>query len=240
MKTAIITGATRGIGLALARIYARHGFCLTINGGHDEKALLSVEKELSSQTRVISCFGSVSDENTSKDIIQGTMDAFGQIDLLINNAGISHIGLLSDMTSSQWHDLMGTNLDSVFYMSRAAIPHMVHRHTGKILNISSFWGEVGASCETAYSASKGAVNAFTRALAKELAPSGISVNAISFGVVDTDMNRGLSAEERASLCTEIPYGRFASQKEAADFCYQITESPSYLTGQVIRFDGGFI
>ena len=180
MKSILITGATRGIGLALARFYADKGCCLTLNGGHDKDALAAVEKELSKKTRVISCFGSVAEEKTAITMTQKSMDTFGQIDLLINNAGISHIGLLSDMTSEEWHTLMGTNLDSVFYMSKAVIPHMLHRHSGKILNISSVWGEVGASCEAAYSASKGAINALTKALAKELAPSHISVNGISF------------------------------------------------------------
>ena len=240
MKSIIITGATRGIGLALARFYADKGCCLTLNGGHNKDALAAVEKELSKKTRVISCFGSVAEEKTAITMTQKAMDTFGQIDLLINNAGISHIGLLSDMTSEEWHTLMGTNLDSVFYMSKAVIPHMLHRHSGKILNISSVWGEVGASCEAAYSASKGAINALTKALAKELAPSHISVNGISFGVIDTDMNRCFDEEERASLSEEIPYGRFASPEEAAAFCYQITESPEYLTGQIIRFDGGWI
>ena len=234
MKSILITGATRGIGLALARFYADKGYCLTLNGGHDKDALAAVEKELSKKTRVISCFGSVAEEKTAITMTQKA------IDLLINNAGISHIGLLSDMTSEEWHTLMGTNLDSVFYMSKAVIPHMLHRHSGKILNISSVWGEVGASCEAAYSASKGAINALTKALAKELAPSHISVNGISFGVIDTDMNRCFDEEERASLSEEIPYGRFASPEEAAAFCYQITESPEYLTGQIIRFDGGWI
>lgn len=240
MKSVIITGATRGIGLALARFYASKGFCLTLNGGHDENALKNVEKELSEKTQVITHFGSVAEEKTAAEITQKALDAFGQIDLLINNAGISHIGLLSDMSAEEWHTLMGTNLDSVFYMSRAVIPHMVHRHSGKILNVSSVWGEVGASCEAAYSASKGAVNALTKALAKELAPSHISVNGVSFGVIDTDMNRCFDKEERTALAEEIPYGRFASPEEAAAFCYQITESPEYLTGQIIRFDGGWI
>ena len=240
MKSIIITGATRGIGLALARFYAKKGWGITLNGGHDKAALAAVANELSKQTRVVSYFGSVAEEKTTEAITQKALDAFGHIDLLINNAGISHIGLLSDMTSKEWHHLMGTNLDSVFYMSKAVIPHMVHRHSGKILNVSSVWGEVGASCEAAYSASKGAVNSLTKALAKELAPSHISVNGISFGVIDTDMNRCFDEEERSALAEEIPYGRFATPEEAAAFCYQITESPNYLTGQIIRFDGGWI
>ena len=143
MKSVIITGATRGIGLALARFYADKGYCLMLNGGHNEEALDAVEKELSTKTQVITCLGSVAEEKTAATIVQKTLDTFGQIDLLINNAGIAHIGLLSDMSSEEWHTLMGTNLDSVFYMSKAVIPHMVHCHSGKILNVSSVWGEVG-------------------------------------------------------------------------------------------------
>ena len=239
MKTAIITGASKGIGLAIAKTYAKHGWNLTINGGHDETALFAAYKELSQSTKVLSCFGDVSDENFIEQMVQNTLRTYGQIDLLINNAGMSHIGLLSDMTSQEWHRLMGVNLDSVFYACRAVTRHMVHRHQGKILNISSVWGEAGASCEAAYSASKGAVNALTKALAKELAPSGISVNAVSFGVIDTAMNQCFTKEERMMLEEEIPYGRFASPKEAAAFCYQITESPEYLTGLILRFDGGW-
>lgn len=240
MKTAIITGASRGIGLALAKQYASQGWNLTINGGHDKTALLSAAEELSHLTNVESVFGDISLETTAEQLARRTMKRFGQIDLLINNAGVSHIGLLSEMTTEEWHRIMQTNLDSAFFTSRAVIPHMVHRHQGRILNISSVWGEVGASCEAAYSASKGAMNALTKALAKELAPSCISVNAISFGIIDTDMNRCFSMEEREALAMEVPFGRFATPEEAAAFCYQITESPDYLTGQIIRFDGGWI
>lgn len=240
MKTAIITGSTRGIGLAAARLYAKNGWKLIINGGHDEEALASAERELSALTDVCGILGSVADENTSRILIKTAMERYGQIDLLINNAGISHIGLLSEMSSEEWKRVMDTNLNSVFFTSRAVIPHMVHRHSGTILNISSVWGEVGASCEAAYSASKGAVNALTKALAKELAPSHIAVNAISFGLVDTEMNGCFSGEERRILADEVPSGRFASPEEAAAFCYQVTESPGYLTGQILRFDGGWI
>lgn len=240
MKTAIITGASKGIGLSIARLYASKGWNLTINSGHDHAALDSAFRELSHLTNVEVILGDLSQESTGYRLASHTLDTYGHIDLLVNNAGISHIGLLSDMTTSQWHTVMRTNLDSVFFTSRAVIPSMLRRQQGKILNISSVWGEVGASCEAAYSASKGAVNALTKALAKELAPSHISVNAISFGVIDTTMNQCFSEEERNSLAEEIPYGRFASAEEAAAFCYQITESPEYLTGQILRFDGGWI
>lgn len=240
MKSVIITGSSRGIGLALARQYAAEGWNLTINGGHDRKALDAAARELSSMTRVETVFGDISTEDCASALVSRALSAYGSVDLLINNAGISHIGLLSDMTTVQWRRLMQTNLDSVFFTCRAVIPHMVHKKKGRILNISSIWGETGASCEAAYSASKGAVNALTRALAKELAPSHISVNAVSLGVIDTAMNQCFSVEEREALAEEIPMGRFASPEEAAVFCYQITESPEYLTGQVLRFDGGFL
>ena len=240
MKSVIITGATRGIGLALARFYADKGYCLMLNGGHNEEALDAVEKELSTKTQVITCLGSVAEEKTAATIVQKTLDTFGQIDLLINNAGIAHIGLLSDMSSEEWHTLMGTNLDAVFYMSKAVIPHMVHRHSGKILNVSSVWGEVGASCEAAYSATKSGIHGLTKALAKELAPSNIQVNAIACGVIDTEMNARLNEEERAALAEEIPSGRFSSPEEVAELVLLLCSSPSYMTGQIIGMDGGFI
>ena len=240
MKSVIITGATRGIGLALARFYADKGYCLMLNGGHNEEALAAVEKELSTKTQVITCLGSVAEEKTAATIVQKTLDTFGQIDLLINNAGIAHIGLLSDMSSEEWHTLMGTNLDAVFYMSKAVIPHMVHCHSGKILNVSSVWGEVGASCEAAYSATKSGIHGLTKALAKELAPSNIQVNAIACGVIDTEMNARLNEEERAALAEEIPSGRFSSPEEVAELVLLLCSSPSYMTGQIIGMDGGFI
>lgn len=240
MKTAVITGASKGIGFATAKHLAEHGWSLVINSGHDKPALERALLSLSQITRVESYYGDISLEEHGHGLIAHCIDTLGQIDLLLNNAGISHIGLLSDMSTSQWRQIMQTNLDAVFFTCRAAIPHMVRRQQGRIINISSVWGEVGASCEAAYAASKGAVNALTKALAKELAPSHISVNAISFGIIDTDMNRCFSEEERLALAQEVPYGRFASPEEAAAFCCQIAESPEYLTGQILRFDGGWI
>ena len=240
MKTAVITGASRGIGLAVAALLAQNGYHLTINGGHDKPALLAACHSLSSVTDVLPFFGDLSEEKNGQALIDQALQRYGHIDILINNAGVSHIGLLSDMTTSQWHKVMRSNLDSVFFTCRAVIPHMVHRKSGRILNISSVWGETGASCEAAYSASKGAVNALTKALAKELAPSHIPVNAVSFGVIDTQMNQCFDEEERQALEEEIPFGRFATVAEAAAFCLRVLESPEYLTGQILRFDGGWI
>ena len=160
--------------------------------------------------------------------------------MLVNNAGVAHIGLLSDMTPEEWHHIMHTNLDACFYTCKHAIPLMLQNHRGRIINISSVWGNVGASMEVAYSASKGGVNAFTKALAKELAPSNIQVNAVAFGAIDTDMNRIFSTEELSALTEEIPAGRLGTCKEAADFLLQLANAPSYVTGQIMTMDGGWI
>ena len=162
------------------------------------------------------------------------------LDVLINNAGISYIGLLQEMSVDDWHHVMQTNLDSVFYTSKLAIPIMLRKKSGKIINISSIWGNSGASMEVAYSASKGAVNSFTKALAKELAPSNIQVNAIACGVIDTDMNRCFSDEERQSIIDDIPSDRFGQPEEVGALVCQMLSSPSYFTGQIITIDGGYL
>ena len=162
------------------------------------------------------------------------------LDVLINNAGISHTGLLIDMTDAQWESLLAANLSSAFYCSREALRHMVPEKSGRIINISSMWGTCGASCEAAYSAVKSGMNGLTRALAKEYAPSHIAVNAIACGVIDTVMNEHLSPDEQASLAYEIPAGRFGTPEEVAELAWKITGSPVYMTGQVIGIDGGYI
>ena len=171
------------------------------------------------------------------ETISGT---FGSIDILINNAGISRIGLLQDMSFGEWNLLISSNLSSVFHCCKLAIPGMVAAQDGRIINISSVWGVCGASCEAAYSASKGGVNALTRALAKELAPSHISVNAIACGAIDTEMNHFLHREELISLLEEIPAGRMGKAEEVADLAYHLAYKEDYLTGQIIGLDGGWI
>lgn len=164
----------------------------------------------------------------------------GGVDVLINNAGISHIGLLSEMSYEEWERILHTNLTSVFSCCKLAIPHMVSQKSGRIINISSDWGICGASCEVAYSATKGGINAFTKALAKELAPSNIQVNAIACGVIDTQMNACFSEEERAELADEIPAGRFGTPEETAHLAVQLATGNEYLTGQIITLDGGWL
>ena len=144
------------------------------------------------------------------------------------------------MTIDEWNRIIGVNLTSVFSASKLALPHMIHQKSGKILNISSIWGNVGASCEVAYSACKGGINSFTRALAKELAPSSIQVNAIACGAIDTEMNQFLDEEERNALLEEIPAGRMGRAEEVGKLAYQLGSENSYLTGQIIQLDGGWI
>lgn len=237
-KKALITGASRGIGEAIAKELARQGFELTLTCLNSLEQLKELAGGLEKKYGV-SCHifqGDMGDP----EAVDRLFDGLNRLDVLINNAGISHIGLLSDMSVSQWRRVMSTNLDSCFYTCRRAIPLMVHAKQGRIINISSVWGQAGASMEAAYSASKGGVNSLTKALAKELAPSNIQVNAIACGVIDTDMNRCFAPEEMASLIEEIPADRIGRPEEVAALAGQLITAPAYMTGQIITIDGGWI
>lgn len=241
-QTALITGASRGIGAALAETFARAGYQLTLCCQHSEEKLMILSKRLQEQyhTTVLVRIGDVGDYAFVKTMVDATLEAFGAIDVLINNAGISYIGLLTDMSIEDWNRIVATNLTSVFSTCRCVVPSMVHNKRGRIINISSVWGNVGASCEVAYSACKGGINSFTRALGKELAPSQITVNAIACGVIDTDMNRCFSEEERADLIAEIPTERMGRPEEVAELAFSIASGHAYLNGQIITLDGGWI
>ena len=242
MNTVLITGASRGIGAAIAEVFARHGYQLILNCCHSETALKALSDELSDKyhVTVLPVIGDVSDPDFIANMFAMIHQQSLSVDVLINNAGISHIGLLQDMSIDEWNNVINTNLTSVFSCCKYAIPYMVAQKQGKIINISSMWGVSGASCEVAYSASKGGVNLFTKALAKELAPSNIQVNAIACGVIDTRMNACFDDEERTELENEIPAGRFAAPGEVAEMILKLIEAPDYLTGQVITFDGGYL
>lgn len=236
-RSALVTGASRGIGRAIAQALAEEGYRLYLTCRRSEKELTDLSYHLS-ETCHIACTPIIADMGD----IQAVNEVFSQIEdltLLVNNAGISHVGLLHEMTAEEWQTLMNVNLNALFYTCRLAIPMMLKRHAGKIINISSVWGNAGASMEVAYSASKGGVNTFTKALAKELAPSGIQVNAIACGVIDTDMNRCFSEEELSALRAEIPADRIGQASEVAKLLLSIVNAPSYLTGQVITLDGGW-
>lgn len=237
-RTILITGASRGIGRAIATACAPYFNTMLLTCRTSEDKLLSLKEELESKYPV-NCILFVGDMG-NPDFVSSIFENVTHIDAVVNNAGISHIGLLSDMSVEEWQTVMNTNLNAVFYTSRLAVPYMVRQQKGKIINISSIWGNAGASMEVAYSASKGGVNSFTKALAKELAPSNIQVNAIACGVIDTDMNRCFSEEERAMLIEEIPADRMGSVEEVAQTVLMLLDAPAYLTGQIITVDGGYL
>ncbi|MDE7017333.1 MAG: SDR family NAD(P)-dependent oxidoreductase [Lachnospiraceae bacterium] len=236
-KYALVTGASRGIGKAVAEALAIEGYHLYLTCLHSGDTLIAYAHELSEKYG-ISCLPFVGDMGNADDVGM-LFQRIPDLDVLVNNAGISYVGLLSEMSPEDWRNIMSTNLDSVFYASRLAVPLMLRKHSGKIINISSVWGNVGASMEVAYSASKGGMNSLTKALAKELAPSNIQVNAIACGVIDTDMNCHLSIEEKESLRQEIPCDYICAPSEAAQMVISLLHAPAYLTGQVITLDGGW-
>lgn len=236
-KTALITGASRGIGRATAELFAKEHYNLILTCSNSMEALQQLADTLQAKYAV-SCRALRADMGCETDV-QNLFSCISSLDVLVNNAGIAHIGLLSDMSADEWHHVISVNLDSCFYACRAAIPLMLQKHSGKIINISSVWGTQGASMEVAYSASKGGMNAFTKALAKELAPSNIQVNAIACGVIDTAMNSCLTPEDMDALREEIPADRLGQPEEVAQLIWQTANAPSYMTGQIITIDGGW-
>lgn len=236
-RVAMITGASRGIGAGCAEAFASAGYNLILTCSKSIDQLRALSERLIAQYG-ISCQVFQADMGDELQV-QKVFENLSGLDVLVNNAGIAHIGLLTEMTSEEWHRVMAVNLDSCFYTCRLAIPLMLQKHNGKIINISSVWGNQGASMEVAYSASKGGMNSFTKALAKELAPSNIQVNAVACGVIDTDMNSCLTSEDKAELISEIPADRLGTPMEVAKLVLQIANSPNYMTGQIITIDGGW-
>lgn len=241
-KTVLVTGASRGIGRAIALAFAKEGYHVFLNCNHSVVQLEKVRSEIEELPNG-SCdmvIGDVGNPDHVEKMFKNVYKKCKCLDVLINNAGIAHIGLLSDMTDKEWNRIIQTNLSSVFYCSRAVIPQMVSKKAGRIINISSMWGTIGASCEAAYSATKAGVDGLTKALAKELAPSNVQVNAIACGVIDTSMNQQLTEEEKIVLKNEIPASRFGTPEEVAELTIQLANSSTYLTGQIIGFDGGYL
>ena len=241
MKTVLITGSSRGIGAAIARrLNDEYKIIINYNKSKD-KAFALMEELRETNPNVIAIKANVSDESEVENMFSIAEKNFGHVDILINNAGISHFSLIQDIDFGTWKDVINTNLNSVFLNSKRAIPNMISKQYGVIINMSSIWGEIGASMETLYSASKGAINTFTKAMAKELAPSGIRVNAIAPGIVDTDMMRNdFSESELLDLKKEVDTNRFAKPEEIAGLVrYLISDEASYITGDIIHINGGF-
>lgn len=241
-KVALITGASRGIGRAIAIEFAKQGASVIINYSKDDegaKETLEEVKKVKGYGVIIK--GDISSFENCRKIVEEVLQVMGKIDILVNNAGISHIGLFMDASEEEIEKIISTNLLGAMYLTKHVLKDMILRKTGNIINVSSIWGEVGASCEVLYSTAKGGLNLFTKALAKEVAPSNIRVNCIAPGVIDTNMNSFLGEEEKISLEEEIPLGRFGTIGEIGKIAvFLCSEESSYVTGQVIRADGGFI
>lgn len=235
----LITGASRGVGRSIAIKCAESGKFekIIINAYKNSTSLTDTAEQIRARgvQNVITTLGDVGDIS----YIESIYNDYGPVDVVINNAAVAYIRLLTDMTPDEWSHIINTNITSLYNTSHTYTPFMIRQHSGHIINISSVWGRIGASCEVAYSASKGAVDAFTRALAKELAPSNVQVNAVALGVVDTEMNSHLSDDEKAVLEDEIPAGRMATADEAADAVLSLLNMPPYFTGEVVSFDGGW-
>lgn len=235
-----ITGASRGIGRAIAIEFAKNGKDLVLVSSKSQRDLEAVQSEVTAYgVNCLTYTTDVSDYKSVCDLKTALQAKSIRIDCVINNAGISYFGLIQDMSPEDFNQVIQTNLSSVFYTTKLFVEDMIQNQKGCIINISSVWGNVGASCEAAYSASKGGVNAFTKALAKELAPSGIAVNAIACGAIDTSMNNRLSNEEKDALKNEIPIGRMGTPSEIAELAYKLYSMNPYLTGQILTIDGGW-
>lgn len=241
-KVALITGASQGIGRAEAEKFAREGYQVIANYRSSQQEAESFAQEMAQQGySVVPMQADVSDPAAVEKMVSEVLRQFGHIDVLICNAGVAKQGLLTDFTPEDWKQMMGVNLDSVFYCCRAVLPDMIRRQSGVILTTSSIWGLVGASCEVPYSASKAAVIGLTKALAKEVGPSGIRVNCIAPGVIDTKMNAALGAETMEELKEETPLGSIGTPEQIADCAWFLTsEAASFVTGQVLSPNGGFI
>ena len=241
-KIALVTGASRGIGRAIALELAKEGASIVINYSKDDDGA----KETLEEIKKINGYGIlikeyISSYEKTKTMVDEIITTMGRIDILVNNAGISTVGLFMDSDKESIDRIMNVNLLGPVYLTNHVVNYMMSRKSGSIVNISSIWGEVGASCEVLYSATKGGINLFTKALAKELAPSNIRVNAIAPGVIDTSMNSFLGEDERKELEEEIPLGRFGKSEEIGKLVvFLCCDESAYITGQIIRADGGFI
>lgn len=236
-KTVFITGGSRGIGAFAVKEFSRLGYNVAFTYFKSEAYALSLQNE----TNALAIFCDISDSNQVNSAINTTIKKFGFIDVLINNAGIDEFSLFTDITDEMWHRMLNVNLSGAFYACRAVLPYMISKKQGSIINISSMWGQVGASCEVHYSVSKAGLIGLTKALAKEVGPSSIRVNCICPGVIDTDMNAHLSEDDLKQLKNDTPLGKIGNVKEIFDSILFLAENTSsFITGQILGVNGGYI
>ena len=241
-KVAVVTGASRGIGAATAVALAEAGFAVAVLYRTNRVLAETCVQKIRENGGTAHAYAvDVTDSAAVKIVTAQIEKDLGAVSVLVNNAGISEQKLFTDITDSDWEQMLAVHLNGAFYMTRALVPAMVHRKYGRIINIASMWGETGGSCEVHYSAAKAELIGLTKALAKELAPSGITVNAVSPGAVETDMMRALGEEVCKSVAEETPVGRLAHPQEIADaICFLASEKAAYITGQVLSVNGGAV
>lgn len=240
MKTVLITGAAKGIGEAITRVLASNEYNIIISYNTSEKEARNLKEELIHKGYNVEIYkANLTNKKEIKDLVNFTISKFEDIDILINNAGISQIKMFTEITDDDWEDMINTNLSSVFYLTREVIPYMIKKQGGCIINISSIWGMVGGSCEVHYSATKAGIIGMTKALAKEMGLSNIRVNAVAPGIIDTEMNSDLSKEEIKEFEKEIPLKRSGKPEDVAK-CVQMLIENEYITGQVISPNGGYV
>lgn len=237
---AIVTGGAKGIGRAIVEELARKGIKVILNYNHSEKKAIEVKEELCNKGYIVEIYkADVSKPEEVKNLVAFAKNTFGPIDILVNNAGIDKFQLFTDITDEDWDEMISNNLNSVFYMTQEVVKDMINKKSGCIINISSIWGMVGASCEVAYSVSKAAIDGLTKSLAKELAPSGIRVNSIAPGFILTDMNKDFSEKELEEIKEQIPLGKFGKPEDIAKCAVWLIED-NYTTGQIISPNGGWV
>lgn len=242
MKTVLITGGSRGIGAAAAALFAREGYQVAINYNTSQTKAEALCDAIRAEGGVCEAFsGDVSDSNAVSELVGQVENTFGQIDVLVCNAGIAAPNLFTDVTDEEWRRIFAVDVDGVFYTCRAVLPGMIRRKSGRIVTVSSMWGVTGGSCEVAYSAAKAAVIGLTRALAKEVGPSGITVNCVAPGVIDTEMNGTLTDEDLDVLKEETPLERIGTPEDVAEsILFLASDRASFITGQVLQCNGGIV
>lgn len=237
MKTVFITGGSRGIGAEAVKQFSQNGYNVAFTYYNSKEQA----ENLSAQTGALAVYCDVSKSGDVDNAVNEVTAKFGGIDILVNNAGIDEFALFTDITDEMWHKMINTNLSSAFYASRAVLPHMINKKDGVIINISSMWGEVGASCEVHYSVSKAGLIGLTKALAKEVGPSGVRVNCITPGVIDTDMNKNLSKEDIEQLKSDTPLGVIGKTGDVAStILFLCSDNAKFITGQILGVNGGYI